>query len=181
MPLDIVGHAIVSADGRIADRHHRMPPELRNEADWTRFQAALDRAAMVVLGRLGHEAHPNPGRRRLVVTSRVATLDAVDDLVWLWNPGGLPFAEAMQRLGIETGEVAVTGGQGVFDLFLPLFTRFDLVTMEGVLIPDGIGCFSGGWPDDVLSRAGLGVSVEEKLDATARLQVWSRQVRSDSG
>ena len=31
-----------------------------------------------VLGRLGHEAHPNPGRRRLVVTSRVERLEPID-------------------------------------------------------------------------------------------------------
>ena len=47
MTLTIVGHAIVSADGMIADRHHRTPPELRNDADWRRFQAALDAAAPI--------------------------------------------------------------------------------------------------------------------------------------
>ena len=54
MSLEIIGHAVVSADGRIADRHRQMPAILRNDKDWLRFQAALDRAALVVLGRLGH-------------------------------------------------------------------------------------------------------------------------------
>ena len=44
MPLEIIGHAIVSADGMIADRNRRMPAALRNDADWRRFQAALDRS-----------------------------------------------------------------------------------------------------------------------------------------
>ena len=81
MSTEIVGHAVVSADGRIADHNRQMPEVLRNDKDWRRFQAALDRAALVVLGRLGHEAHPNPGRRRLVVTSRVERLEPIDELV----------------------------------------------------------------------------------------------------
>ena len=75
MSVEIIGHAIVSADGAIADRQRRMPPELRNDNDWTRFQAALDASVLVVLGRLGHEAHPNPGRRRLVVTGAARGLE----------------------------------------------------------------------------------------------------------
>jgi hypothetical protein len=172
--VEIVGHAIVSADGRIADRHRQMPPELRNDKDWIRFQAALDEAALVVLGRLGHDAHPNPGRRRLVVTSRVERLARIDALVTLWNPATLDFGEASRELGVTDGTVAVTGGQGVFDLFLPRFTRFDLVTVDSVLLPDGVPCFSGGWPDDVLGRAGLRVTDREMLDPGVRLQVWRK-------
>lgn len=172
MILEIVGHAIVSADGRIADRTRRMPPELRSDVDWTRFQAALDAAALVVVGRLGHEAHPNPGRRRLVVTSRVDRLERIDELVTLWNPAGADFGEAARELGIEDGAIAVTGGQQVFDLFLKRFTQFDLVTVDGVLIPDGVPCFAGGWPDDVLAGAGMRVKQSEVLEPGVRLQVW---------
>lgn len=172
MTLEIVGHAIVSADGRIADRHRQMPPELRNDTDWTRFQAALDRAALVVLGRLGHESHPNPGRRRLVVTSRVERLEPVDELVTLWNPAGLDILEAARDLGVTDGTIAVTGGQRVFDLLLRRFTQFDLVTVDAVLLPDGVPCFSGGWPDDVLAGAGLRVVERETLEPGVRLQIW---------
>jgi hypothetical protein len=172
--IEIIGHAIVSADGRIADRHRQMPAMLRNDKDWTRFQTALDGAALVVLGRLGHEAHPNPGRRRLVVTSRVGRLERVDELVMLWNPAGLDFRDATAELGITEGPVAVPGGQQVFDLFLGRFTRFDLVTVDGVLIPDGVPCFSGGWPDEVLALAGLRVREREALDPGVRLEVWRR-------
>lgn len=174
MNLEIIGHAIVSADGRIADRNRQMPPELRNDHDWARFQAALDRARLVVLGRLGHEAHPNPGRRRLVVTSRVVDLQEIDAQVLLWNPAGLDIDAILQRLGIAAGEIAITGGQAVFDLFLPRFTRFDLVTVDGTLIPDGIPCFSTGWPDEVLARSGMRVREREDLDPGVRLEMWRR-------
>src|SRR3954462_7837411 len=101
----------------IADRDRRMPAALRNDKDWTRFQAALDAAALVVLGRLGHESHPNPGRRRLVVTSRIERLEQVHDPVTLWNPAGVDFQNVLAELGVSEGAVAVTGGQAVFDLF----------------------------------------------------------------
>lgn len=172
MSIEIIGHAIVSADGRIADRNRQMPAALRNDTDWTRFQAALDRAVLVVLGRLGHEAHPNPGRRRLVVTSRVERLDRVDELVTLWNPAGVDFRDVVAELGIADEVIAVTGGQQVFDLFLRRFTQFDLVTVDGVLIPDGAPCFSGGWPDEMLALAGLRVVERETLDPGVRLEVW---------
>src|SRR5690606_37684242 len=113
----------------------------RNDKDWSRFQAALDEAALVVLGRLGHEAHPNPGRRRLVASSRVERLERIDELVTLWNPAATDFRDAVAELGISAGIVAVTGGQQVFDYFLPRFTRFDLVTVDGALLPDGVPCF----------------------------------------
>lgn len=174
MSIEITGHAVVSADGRIADRNRQMPAVLRNDKDWVRFQAALDRAALVVLGRLGHEAHPNPGRRRLVATSRVERLERIDDLVTLWNPAGMDFRDVAAELGIAEGVVAVTGGQQVFDYFLRRFTQFDLVTVDGALIPDGVPCFSTGWPDEVLAQAGLRVTAREALDPGVRLEVWRR-------
>jgi dihydrofolate reductase len=172
--MEIVGHAIVSADGRIADHTHRMPEALRNDADWARFQRALDRAAIVVLGRLGHEAHANPGRRRLVVTSRVQRLEPVDELVTLWNPAGVDFRDVANELGLADATVAVAGGQQVFDLFLGRFTQFDLVTVDAVLLPDGVPCFLGGWPDEVLPLAGMRVVAREVLDPGVRLEVWRR-------
>ena len=174
MSIEIIGHAVVSADGMIADRQHRMPAELRNEADWRRFQAELDRSALVVLGRIGHEAHPNPGRRRLVVTSRVAGLepDPADRRAMLWNPAGLGFDAVLAELGVTDGRIAVTGGTRVFDLFVGKFTQFDLVSIEGVTIPDGVPCFSGGSPELVLAGAGLRAAEKEELDAGVTLRVW---------
>jgi len=176
LPLEISGHAIVSADGMIADRNRRMPPALRNDADWRRFQAALDRAALVVLGRIGHEAHPNPGRKRLVVTSRVAWLerDPADENTMLWNPDGISFRRVLAGLGIVEGTIAVTGGQRVFDLFLPGFTSFDLVTVAAATIPDGVPCFSTGLPREVLAKAGMTAGEAEELDKGVTLTVWHR-------
>lgn len=176
MALEIVGHAIVSADGKIADRMHKMPEALHSDADWTRFQAALDRSRLVVLGRLGHEAHPNPGRLRLVATSRVTriALDPADPKAIFWNPAGVSPREVIDELGIAEGTVAVTGGQRVFDLFLPHFTAFDLVRVAGVTIPDGIACFSGGDPRQVLTAEGLRAAQTVGLDGEATLTIWRR-------
>lgn len=176
LPLEITGHAIVSADGMIADRSRRMPAALRNDADWQRFQAALDRAALVVLGRIGHESHPNPGRKRLVVTSRVAWLerDPADENAMLWNPDGISFRRVLTGLGIVDGTIAITGGQRVFDLFLPGFTGFDLVTVAGVTIPDGVPCFSTGMPWEVLAAAGMTADETEELDKGVTLATWVR-------
>ncbi|MBL8594343.1 MAG: dihydrofolate reductase, partial [Devosia sp.] len=106
----VEGHAIVSVDGMIAAADGSMPPALRNEADWRIFQAALDAAALVVLGRLGHERHPNPGRKRLVLTRSVATLerDPADALTQFWNPAGLDIGEVLTELGISDGTIAIT-------------------------------------------------------------------------
>ena len=176
MAIEIIGHAIVSADGMIADRNRRMPAALRSDADWRLFQAALDKSVLVVLGRLGHELHPNPGRKRLVVTSRVAWLerDPADDNTMLWNPDGISWRRVLAGLNIADGIVAVTGGQRVFDLFLPGFTSFDLVTVAGITIPDGVPCFSTGLPWDVLAGAGLRAGAKEDLDAGVSLTTWVR-------
>ena len=178
LSLEIVGHAIVSEDGMIADREHRMPVALRNDADWLRFQAELDRAELVVLGRLGHEAHPNPGRQRLVATSRVAGLtpDPADPRAMLWNPAAMEMEAVLAELGIADGTIAVTGGTRVFDLFLHRFTRFDLVEVAGIAIPDGVPCFSAGYPQDVLAAAGLRLVETEALDPGVTLLVWSREL-----
>ena len=165
---------MVSADGRIADRNRQMPAVLRNDKDWVRFQAALDRAKLTVLGRLGHEAHPNPGRGRLVVTSRGEGLEPREELGTRWYPAGMDCRVVAAELGIADGVVAVVGGQQVFDYFLRRFTQFDLVTVDGALLPDGVPCFSGGWPDEVLAQAGLHVAERELLDPGVRLEVWRR-------
>ncbi len=174
--LDIVGHAITSADGMIADGAGRMPAGLRSEADWRRFQAALDGAVLVVVGRLGHEAHPNPGRRRLVVTSRVDGIapDPDDRRTSLWNPATFDFGSVLDRLRIADGVIAVTGGTRVFDLFLPLFTRFDLVTVPGLSIPGGRPCFASGLPGPVLAGAGLLPGPPEMLEPGVSLTAWHR-------
>ncbi len=174
--VSVEGHAIVSVDGMIAAADGSMPPALRNEADWRIFQAALDAAVLVVLGRLGHERHPNPGRRRLVLTRSVQAFerDPGDSLTQLWNPAGIGIADVLARLGIEQGTVAVTGGTGTFDLFLPLFDRFVLAEVRELTLPDGIACFSKGHPRLVLPGAGLEARDMELIDRGVVQTQWVR-------
>ena len=55
----IEGYVIVSTDGMIADGKAQMPDAIRNDADQSFFQAALDRAAAVLHGRHSHEGGGN--------------------------------------------------------------------------------------------------------------------------
>lgn len=168
-----VGHALVSADGMIGDTAGEMPPALRNDGDWTRFQSALDQAALVVLGRKGHARHANPGRRRLVLTRSVDRLerDRTDARAWLWNPAGLGLGETLGELGVSGGTVAITGGTGTFDLFAPHFDSFDLAEMHHLVLPGGTPCFSRGHPRIVLASHGLRPGRTEVLDPPAAVTV----------
>lgn len=178
----IHGHAIVSADDRIADRHGLTPEALRNDADWVRFQRALDRAVVTVLGRLGHEANPNPGgRNRLVLSSSAQGLERRAD-AWWWNPAEVSFGAALSKAAPVSGIVAVPGGRRVFDLFLSIgFDEFHLARVPGVAIPDGIPVFSevsaGARAADILAAHGLVADPPEMLDTAASVDMtrWRRR------
>jgi hypothetical protein len=168
----IEGHAIVSADGRIAAADGETPASLNNEADWLRFQAALDVSAVVVLGRLSHTVNPNTSRRnRMVVSSSAAGIERRSD-AWWWNPADTPLAVALQSAAPEGGIVAVPGGRLVFDLFLKAgYDAFHLAKVAGVELPDGVPLFSavgaGQTPETVLAGAGLTADPAEVLDAVS--------------
>lgn len=172
------GHAIVSADGMIADAAGAMPAGLRNDADWRRFQAALDASVLVVLGRLGHELYPGQGRRRLVFTSAVPALEpaAAASLAWFYNPAGLPLDAALRQLGIDRGTIAVPGGTRVFEAFLPLYDGFALAEVHGLVLPGGRPCFSAGHPRSTLAAAGLVPISFELIDPAAGVTLthWQR-------
>jgi hypothetical protein len=165
------GHALVSADGMIADENSRMPASLRHDADWAQYQAALARAAIVASGRKGHEAFPNPKRRRLVLTRGVARTEQQGNAT-LWNPAGIGLAEVLADLGITSGTVAVSG---VFDFFLPYYDRFVLDELHGLVLPGGTPCFTAGHPRTVLAAAGLRPSAAEQLDQGLTLTTWTRE------
>lgn len=177
----IEGHAIVSADDRIADSSGRTPDALRNEADWRRFQAALDRAVVTTLGRLSHEANPNrKGRNRMVLSASANGIERRSD-AWWWNPADVSLAEALSEAAPVSGVVAVPGGRQVFDLFLSIgFDAFHLARAADVRLPDGVPIFSrvaqGRSADDVLSGHGLIADFTEVLDPRARvdLTIWRR-------
>jgi hypothetical protein len=176
---EIHGHAIVTADDRIADAGGGTPASLRNEADWVRFQAALDRAAVTVLGRLAHEANPNPrGRNRLVLSSSASGIERRPD-AWWWNPAAASLAEALAAAAPGGGIVAVPGGRRVFDYFLAAgFDAFHLARAESVWVPDGIPLFTavtaGRSAESILADHGLVAVRSEILDPDARvtLTVW---------
>ncbi len=173
--MQITGHAIVSVDGRIAGADGLIPPELRNDADWQHFQSALDRSDLVVIGRQAHARFPNPGRRRLVATRSVPALaeDPNDTNSTLWNPAGIGFPDAVRMLGLDNGIVAVAG---VFDLFVDLFTGFELAEQQALLLPQGLPCFSEGHPRLVLGQHGLLPQAWQILDpeAAVTLTHWQR-------
>jgi hypothetical protein len=172
----VEGHAIVSVDGMIAAADGTMPDALRNDADWRLFQAALDAAIFVVLGRIGHARHPNPGRRRLVLTRSVTDLapDPASPLATLWNPGGIAIADVLTQLGITEGTVAITGGTGTFDLFVPHYDRFVLSEVRNLTLEGGIPCFSKGHPRLVLPGAGLQARDMTVIDPGVVQTQWVR-------
>src|SRR5436190_9143364 len=138
-PYAIHGYAIVSADDRIAGPDGRMPRELHSDADWALFQAALDRAAVTVIGRLGHEQTPNNlGRNRLVLSSSARAIERRADATW-WNPAEATALAALNAVAPGGGLAVVVGGRRVFDLFLEFgFDEFHLTRMPHVLMPGGI-------------------------------------------
>ena len=179
--VEIHGYAIVSRDDRIADASGAMPEGLRNEADWAYFQAGLDAADWVALGRASHEAAPNPKRRRrLVVSNSARGLETRPDGVW-WRPDASGFDEVAARLLPHGGRIAVPGGQGVFELFLRLgYDAFHLARAEAAALPGGRGLFAttegGESADAALRRGGLTPGPVRWLDEAARvsLRVYSR-------
>ena len=173
----LVAHAIVSAEGCIADADGAMPPCLHVPEDQRRFRAALEGAALTVLGREGHERHPAGTRRRLVLTSRVAALEA-EGRATLWNPDGAPLAEALRLSAPGGGEVVVAGGTRVMTALLPVTDRFDLVIARDCRIPDGRPCLVGTRSVAEiaarLERAGLARAETRPLAPGATLHVHLR-------
>jgi hypothetical protein len=179
--IEIHGYAIITDDDRIADADGATPAGLRNGADWLYFQSELDRASLVVLGRLGHEANPNAkNRRRLVVSGGAQGLETRADALW-WNPAATPWDAVVASLLPAGGRVAVPGGQGVFDLFLGIgYDAFHLTRARGVAAPGGRALFSacdkGLSAEAVLTKAGLLPRETRVLDATANvgLTLWRK-------
>ncbi|MCG7394737.1 hypothetical protein MHY87_17680 [Microvirga sp. ACRRW] len=179
--VEIHGYAIVSDNDRIADAAGRTPDVLRNDADWAYFQAELNRSDVTVLGRLGHEANPNPRNRvRMILSSSSQGIEMRGD-GWWWNPERLSWEEAIRRVLPHGGRVAVPGGRQVFDLFLGIgYDAFHLTRAEGVTVPDGIALFSecdeGKSAETVLSAVGLKPGPRQVLAAAApvSLVIWQR-------
>lgn len=168
----------------LADAKGEMPPSIRNDADQKFFQDGLDLTAAVVHGRHSHEGGPRAARRkRLVVTRQVAAFapDSAHPNSLLWNPVGISLDQALERLGVRDGIIAVIGGSEVFSLFLPLYDAFHLSRAANARIPGGLAVFTevgpNATPEDVLTRHGLRPIARRDLDAAAGVSVatWERQ------
>lgn len=176
------GHAIVSDDDMIADAGGKMPPSLTNASDWAQFQRELDRAGAVMVGRKGHEAHPNKhARNRIVISSSAHGIEKRAD-AWWWNPAQATLEEALAQAFPRGGIVAVPGGKGVFDLFLGYgYDQFHLARARGVRLEGGIPVFSecktGRSAEEVLAAHGLVPTPAKVLDASAHVAVtvWRRK------
>jgi hypothetical protein len=179
--VEIHGYAIVSDNDCIANASGHTPAILHNDADWAYFQAELNASALTVLGRLGHEANPNPrGRLRMILSSSSSGLERRAD-GWWWNPGTMPWGQAIQAVLPEGGRVAVPGGRRVFDLFLTIgYDAFHLTRAEGAFVPDGVpvfsGCKEGRSAEAILSGSGLVPDAGRILDPVTpvTLTIWRK-------
>ena len=180
--FQIVGFAIVSADGMLAAADGVMPPSLKFEADQTFFSAGLDRVDLIVHGRNSHEDQPNsPQRRRLVVTRQVATTapEPAYPQATAWNPEGASFEEACAAAGLGAGRVAIIGGTAVFDMFLDRYDTFWLSQAPQIRLPGGVPVFHeapGKSPQAILAAHGLRLAATTVLDAANGVSVaeWRR-------
>ena len=180
----IEGYVIVSADGMLADASHVMPESLKFEGDKQFFNAALDRADLIVHGRHSHEGQPNsPRRKRVIVTRTVANLaaDPSNPKAVLWNPAGASFEAACARAGVQAGMIAIIGGPVVFDMFLDRYDTFWLSQAPNVHLPGGEPVFSGvprQTPQQILADHGLKAGERQILDAANDVTAtpWQRKV-----
>jgi hypothetical protein len=175
------GYAIVSEDGMIAAADGLMPNSLKFEADLRFFELGLDRAAVIVNGRLSYEGQPNSAaRRRLIVTRTTEGVspDPENPNARLWNPAGASIEEACAALGVRSGMIAAIGGPIIFSLFLRMgYDAFYLSRAPGVRLPDGVPAFSeqadGRSPEEVLAGAGLVGGPPQPLGEGVTMVEWT--------
>ena len=178
----IAGYVIVSADGMLANADRVMPDALKFKGDQEFFNAALDRADLIVHGRHSYEGQPNsPKRRRIILTSKTAALapDPANRNATLWNPAGATFDQACERAGVRSGTVAIIGGPDVFGMFLDRYDTFWLSQAPHVQLRGGYPCFPGvpeRSPQDILASHGLQAGEPQILDAAhdVRVTPWRR-------
>ena len=181
--FQIEGYVIVSADGMLANADRIMPDELKFDSDKRFFNAALDRASLIVHGRNSYEGQPNsPRRNRIVVTRRTHGIapDPANPRATLWNPAGASFEAACDQAGMGSGTIAIIGGPDVFAMFMDRYDTFWLSQAQRVRLPGGEPCFPGvprQSPQQVLAAHGLKADESQILDATAGVSVtpWRRR------
>jgi dihydrofolate reductase len=180
--LCLEGYVIVSADGMLANADREMPDQLKFKGDQEFFNAALDRAALIVHGRHSYEGQPNsPKRKRIILTSKTAALapDPSNSNATLWNPAGATFEQACDCAGVGSGVIAIIGGPDVFGMFLDRYDTFWLSQAPHVRLPGGHPCFPGvpeRSPQEILAAHGLKAGEAQILDAAHEVSVtpWRR-------
>jgi hypothetical protein len=182
-PRRIVGFALISADGMIAEGDGSFPQAIANDADQAFFHAELNQLDACVHGRYSHEGGPDADKRaRILITRQVEALEPDTALprTMLWNPAGAPFTEAWRSLDLPNGTLAVLGGTDVFGMFLTIgYDAFNLSRNDKALVPGGRPVFPGvpqQAPEDVLTRHRLKPGPKRVLDPAAdvSLVTWTR-------
>lgn len=180
--LRFEGYVIVSADGMLANADREMPDELKFGGDKRFFEAALDRADLIVHGRHSHEGQPNSDRRKRIILTRTIPALAPDPSTpntLLWNPDGAEFERASDLAGVVSGTVAIIGGPEVFGMFMDRYDTFWLSIAPHVRLPGGEPCFPGvpeRTPQQVLASHGLKPGQAQTLDPAHDVTVtpWRR-------
>ncbi len=173
----IVGYAIVSREGMIANSDGSFPDELKIPADQRFYQDSLERAAAVANGRHSSEGGPREqARKRIVLSRRVHRIvhHPENPNAILWNPATAPFDEAWQKLNVPPSAdgtpaiLAVVGGTDVFGLFLTLGYDTFYLTKARASVPRGRPVFPGVGlgmpPDEPLRKHGLVLKGSRILD-----------------
>jgi hypothetical protein len=182
-PDRIEGLAIVSTDGMIADAQGIQPDTLKLEADQKFFHERLNQADAVAHGRHSGEGGPDASRRRrLILTSRVATVsrDPKTERAVLWNPAGAKLEVAWDMLGLSGGLLVVIGGTEPFGLFLERgYDVFQLSRAKHAHLPGGRPVFPGvpqSTPEGLLQAHALKPDPVRILDGPAgvTLVAWRR-------
>ena len=92
----------------------------------------------------------------------------------------MPFDEACRKIGVREGKIAVSGGGGVFGLFLKIgFDTFHLSRAGKLVLPGGRPVFPevpGKTPEQVLTEHGLKAGPLHVFDAAADVTLvsWRR-------
>jgi hypothetical protein len=184
-PKSIVGFAIVSKDGMLANAAGVIPASLKCEADRLFFEHGMDKVDVAVHGRHSNERQPKSfSRKRLILTRQIRDIEPADasGRVFHWNPGGASFEEALAAVDAPGARVGVVGATDVFGLFLGGFDSFFLTRGPDVVLQGGRPVFPGvpeETPEQVLAGAGLISGDEVELDQDRQLVVahWCRPDR----
>jgi dihydrofolate reductase len=181
-PKAVIGFAIVSEDGMLADANGVMPDSLKFNADERYFIDGMNRVQVAINGRHSQEPHPNaPRRPRITVSNRVKAIepDPRNAKGILWNPAGAPFAKAWETLGVSDATLGVVGATFVFAMFLDSYDEFHLTRGPKVRLPGGRPVFPGvpaQTPEQILAQHGLTPGPPQVLDAAngITVTVWRR-------